>query len=133
MAGAAALGAVAMPVLPMTTAFAQTAQPVVSYIDEEAHGKGEAYRASVGRIVFHYGTGMSGIRGDITPLRQDGYDAIALAGGTPNSVQIFVDKGNVGKFSQQDVYSGQAAGMASIFYERRVGQPKPGLVTASLN
>jgi len=80
----------------------------------------EAFRASTGKIVFHYGEGIVGADDEAESLTEDGYPAIAVPGGKPGQVEVFVDRGIIRrKFTQKDMNGPTVGGLAANEYDRK--------------
>ena len=89
--------------------------------EEKIYSHKEAYRASTNQIVLHY---REGIHADwvVAALVQKGYPAIAVPGGSPGQVELFVGRGKFGKYSQNDLDNGRLGGSAMNFYDRKIGK-----------
>lgn len=84
----------------------------------------QAFRASTGKIVLHYGTGIDGAPMMADILRKDCYPAIAVAGGKPGTVSIFVHRGYPVDYRQIDLDNGRLGGTSSNIFDDRVGKPE---------
>tara|TARA_B100000614_G_C14495443_1_gene472436 strand:+ start:616 stop:1074 length:459 start_codon:yes stop_codon:yes gene_type:complete len=130
ISGAASL---AMAALPLTgnPAIANDAQdashhPVFEYIENTDHTRKEAFLDSTGKIIIHYGDNIEGVPATILALRNLGYPTFAYAGAEDRTVELFIDRGKFGLYSQDDLNSGLVGGYASRFYNDRVGEPTSG-------
>ncbi len=95
----------------------------------------EAYRASTGKIVLHYGEGIERIDSAEEGLNMAGYPTVALPGGKPGQVEIFVNK-KIPKmfFSQGDLDGGTVGGLAmDLLYKYAPTAKRPPEDLMSLN
>lgn len=90
--------------------------------EEKIYSRKDAYRASTNQIVLHYGEGVTGANMEADSLSDEGYPAIAVPGGSPGQVELFVGRGKFGKYSQSDLDSGTLGGSAMNFYDRKIGK-----------
>ena len=106
---------------------AQEEQPVsANVVSSNIYSRGEAFRVSTGRIILHYGGEIKGINIEIQGLRNRGYPALAVAGGSPDKIEIFVDRVKIGFYTQNDLYSGVVGAFSQKFYDERIGKPTSG-------
>jgi hypothetical protein len=81
----------------------------------------DAYRASTCRVILHYGEGLQSAGLIAQILREDdGIDAHALAGGEPGQVELFLDRGSFGFYSQRQLNRGELASDAASFFVREM-------------
>lgn len=80
----------------------------------------DAFLASDKQIVLHYGDGVKNVEVLAKIIVDDGYPAVAFAGGKPNEVSLFVGRGIFGPYDQDDVYNGELGLHAVTFYKERV-------------
>lgn len=116
-----------------TTATANTASASV----ERTYSRKEAYRASTDKIVMLYGEGIRNAHLAANVLNDDGYAAITLAGGKPNTVSVFIGRSRPVDYTQDDLYDGRLISDARRNYKDRIGEPTPPkeepIVVAALN
>lgn len=83
-----------------------------------------ALRASEGRIVLFCGPGIRGIDGAELGLNRMGCPALAIGGGAPNTIRLFVDRRPVPRvYTQKTMIDGTLGYEAVAFYNRFVGKP----------
>ena len=84
--------------------------------DMAACTRKEAYRASTNRIVLHYGEGIRLAEILAQGLTEQGYPTIAIPGGKPGQVELFVNRKMPGKYNQHDLDSGTLGGDAVLIF-----------------
>jgi len=84
----------------------------------------QAFRASTNQIVLHYGEGIEGIDIEIGALAKAGYPAIAVPGGSPGQVELFVARRKFGTYKQHYLDSGTLGGDGILFFDKYV-KPAP--------
>lgn len=90
---------------------------------EKIYSRKDAYRASTGRIILHYGEGMKRVINIAEILSERGYPTVAYPGGPESGVALFVGRG-IGKriYDQDDIDDGTLGGHAMTIYKDRIGQ-----------
>ncbi len=83
----------------------------------------EAWQASAGGIVLHYGDGF--LDADIAAegYSEQGFNCIALPGGPDGQVDVIVGKSVPLRYTQDDLDSGKVGAHAMRFYRDRIGEP----------
>lgn len=95
-------------------------------LDMAACTRKEAYDASKGRIMFHYGEGIWGVRELAAALTEHGFTAVALPGYSKKGAgQMRTGKSKSIDFTQDDINFGRIGGLATDLYDTRVGKKKP--------
>lgn len=98
---------------------------LISYDKRKKYSFGEAYRKSTDKIVLHYGRNIKLADLAAEALTEEGYEAIALAGGPDNIIALFVDRTKTHlHYSQDDLNSGKVGSTAMSLYLKRVGEPQ---------
>ncbi len=77
-----------------------------------------------GRIVLHYGDGVESVDALAIGLSRRGYDAVAIPGGTPGQVELFVGRSKPLQYVQRDIDRGILGTRAMKFFESRIGPPR---------
>ncbi|MEM6413299.1 MAG: hypothetical protein AAF720_01410 [Pseudomonadota bacterium] len=90
----------------------------------ETKTRKEAYRASTGKIVLHYGEGILDADLVAESLVKRSYPALVFAGGPENQVEMFIDRKPAGKFTQRDLNLGDVGGLAISLFDEHVGKPE---------
>jgi hypothetical protein len=89
--------------------------------EERPYSARDAYRASTCRVILHYGEGLQSAGLIAQILREDdGIEAHALAGGEPGQVELFLDRGSFGFYSQRQLNRGELASDAASFFVRQM-------------
>lgn len=140
-----ALGLVTSPVIAQDSSkatpasYGDTAEVVAvsastANLIENEVSRRDAYRASTEQIVYHVGSGVDGVEGDVVGLRNLGYRVTAYFGGEPGQVECFVDRMPCGEYDQATVFDGTMSGTAAVLYNQRIGEPQArGTDFAALN
>lgn len=89
------------------------------------------------RIVFHYDASMSKITVRIIneqaqTLRENGYHALAVAGGTSRSVKVYIagQSSDTLVFGVDDIIKRRPIGYGAAYYKKIIGNPEPTAVEA---
>ena len=91
---------------------------------QKLYSRKEAYRASTGRIVLHYGKGTKRAENIAEILNDRGYPAVAYPGGPEGLVELFIHRGIAGKYNQDSIDDGELGGNAIMLYEERVASTR---------
>lgn len=91
-----------------------------STTEQKEYSRKEAYRASTGRIVLHYGEGTEDANMIAKILNENGYPTIAIKGAAANTVSLFVNRSYPVEYQEADFNNGRLLDDASSGYDRRV-------------
>lgn len=106
--------------------------PVVSEgFEERDYSRKEAFHASTGRIVFHYGKGLDIEAADsVRLLSKHGYPAIFLPGGKDGTISVFVNRSYPIDYTGDSIIDGAMDDTAIGIFHDRVGKPNNTVETA---
>ena len=117
--GAAALGASTLAFAAPTQAEAQF-QAAAHQIEYPEYSRGEAYKESTDRIVFHYGADIRHVDILAEMLRERGYPAFALPGADDGKLTLIVDRSKLFEYTQDSLLGGDLMIHAMGLYKARV-------------